>query len=149
MDKPPRLYPAHWIHRLLVVGLLSTLLGLVACGPLPIQSSQSAPSGPPLASVQAAAASPLAQPSSIAGPPAQVVDDLKARVSQEFGIPATELQVQASEAVDWSDSCLGAAQAEEVCAQVMTPGYRIVLASRTEQFEFHTDRSGRAVRLVR
>jgi hypothetical protein len=150
----------NWINRLFKVGLLSLLLGSVACGALQTQEPASpVASDPPLASVQASpegatltpSAAPSASPSATmpATPTAELVANLKARVSQEFGIAETQLQVQESQAIDWPDSCLGAAQPEELCAQMITSGYRIVLTSGVQQFEFHTDRNGRAVRQVR
>lgn len=147
--KPARQSLANWLNRLLKVGLLSLLLGLAACGSPQRQSAdlQPAPTAPPLASVQpssGAAASPDAAP-----PSPELIAAVKARVSQEFGVAESQLQVQESQAVDWSDSCLGAAEAGELCAQMITPGYRIVLSSGTQQFEVHTDRTGRSIRLVR
>ena len=46
------------------------------------------------------------------------------------------------ERVDWPDSCLGVARAEEVCAQVITTGYRIVVTRDGKQLEYHTDLRG-------
>lgn len=47
------------------------------------------------------------------------------------------------EAVDWPDACLGAARADEVCAQVVTPGYRIIIETAGgERIEFHASRMG-------
>jgi hypothetical protein len=44
------------------------------------------------------------------------------------------------EAVDWNDTCLGAARDGEVCAQVVTPGYRIVVTRGGSRIEYHTGR---------
>lgn len=81
-------------------------------------------------------------------PPAGLIEDLKTILATELGIADSEVLVRETEAVEWSDACLGAAKADEVCAQVVTPGYRIVLATLTEEFEFHTDRTGRNFRRV-
>ncbi len=43
----------------------------------------------------------------------------------------------------WPNSCLGLAGPEEVCAQVITPGYEVVLEldseGYTEGYTYHTD----------
>ena len=79
-------------------------------------------------------------------PPAQLVENLKSVLSVETGIPSYEILLVSSETVDWPDSCLGLAQSDEFCAQVITPGYRIILGTLDREYEFHTDRSGENVR---
>ncbi len=46
------------------------------------------------------------------------------------------------ERTDWPDSCLGAARTDEVCAQVITPGYRIVVSHDGKRLEYHSDLGG-------
>jgi hypothetical protein len=46
------------------------------------------------------------------------------------------------ERVQWPDSCLGLARAGEVCAQVVTPGYRVVVSLGGRQLEYHTATDG-------
>lgn len=45
------------------------------------------------------------------------------------------------EEVDWPDACLGAARPDEACAQVLTPGYRVVVEAGGRTIEYHTGRS--------
>lgn len=52
------------------------------------------------------------------------------------------------EEVEWPDSCLGAAAADEMCAAVITPGYRIVVENEGEQYTLHTDAEGNAWRVT-
>ncbi len=52
------------------------------------------------------------------------------------------------EPVDWPDACLGAAGPGEACAQVITPGYRIVTEQGGETIEYHAARVTGAVRSV-
>jgi hypothetical protein len=81
-------------------------------------------------------------------PPADLVEDLKSVVSSKAGIPSYEVLFVSSEAVEWSDACLGVPSSEEFCAQMITPGYRITLTTLTEKYVFHTNRSGREFRLA-
>jgi hypothetical protein len=49
-------------------------------------------------------------------------------------------QVASVTAVDWPDACLGVRSARMACAQVVTPGYRVVLRQGGRTLEYHTDR---------
>ncbi len=46
--------------------------------------------------------------------------------------------------VDWPDSCLGVA-IPGACAQVITPGYRVILIVSGQSYEFHTNQDGTQV----
>ncbi|MBI5284919.1 MAG: hypothetical protein HY874_07465 [Chloroflexi bacterium] len=48
------------------------------------------------------------------------------------------------EQVDWPDACLGVAEPNQVCAQVITPGYRVVVERSGGRIEYHTSRVGGA-----
>jgi hypothetical protein len=50
-----------------------------------------------------------------------------------------------AEAVDWPDSSLGCPQPGMMYLQVVTPGYRLVLAAGSVTAEYHTDAGGRFV----
>ena len=52
-----------------------------------------------------------------------------------------------AERTEWPDSCLGLARPDEVCAQVITPGYRVAVSRGGEELEYHTDLHG-GTRLV-
>lgn len=80
-------------------------------------------------------------------PPAQLVEDLKSVLSVETGIPSYEISFVSAEAVDWPDACLGVHNPDELCAQMITPGYRVILGTIDQQYEVHTDRSGQNIRI--
>lgn len=69
-------------------------------------------------------------------------------LAQLKGITADEITVVSVDAAEWSDSCLGVDTPGLVCLTVITPGYRILLSAGGEQFEFHTNAGGSAVRLA-
>jgi hypothetical protein len=50
------------------------------------------------------------------------------------------------EATEWSDSCLGLARPDEMCAEVITPGWISILEADGKIYEFHTDSSGVNIR---
>lgn len=63
-----------------------------------------------------------------------------------LGCTAQEISVASVEEVEWSDSSLGCPQPDMMYMQVITPGYRVTLEHRGQQYVVHTDRGRRAVR---
>jgi hypothetical protein len=57
-----------------------------------------------------------------------------------------EVKIIKMEAVNWPDACLGAAQAGEMCAQVITPGYRLEVMIKGKVYILHSD-AGQFVRM--
>lgn len=68
-------------------------------------------------------------------------------LATQAGISTDEITVVSVEAVEWSDSCLGLGQADEICAQMITPGYKIIFEVKGSQYEVHTDQSGENIRI--
>ena len=66
------------------------------------------------------------------------IEDL---VSQQI-VSASEISVVAVEATDWSDSSLGCPQEGFMYAQVITPGYLILLEAGGETYQYHTNQTG-------
>jgi hypothetical protein len=64
-------------------------------------------------------------------------------LAKKTGAPASDVAGVSQEDVTWPDSCLGCVKAGERCAQVLTPGYRIVLRVRDATYEYHTNRGDR------
>lgn len=58
-------------------------------------------------------------------------------------VPIEGIAVESLESMDWNDSCLGLPQEGEVCADVITPGYRVVLG---DGFTYRTDTRGKVRR---
>jgi hypothetical protein len=61
------------------------------------------------------------------------------RVLDEAGAGAAVIEV---EATVFPDACLGAAEPGEVCAAVLTPGYRVVVEQNGQQTEYRVDFGG-------
>jgi hypothetical protein len=59
-------------------------------------------------------------------------DDLRAR-----GGSRDEAEVQSVQQVDWPDASLGCPEPDRMYAQVITPGYRVVLGLEGREFEYH------------
>lgn len=65
-----------------------------------------------------------------------------ARVAQ---VPTEEIQVVSWEQVEWPDASLGAPRPGRMYAQVLTPGYKVILQARGRRYEYHTDMGRRVV----
>ena len=77
------------------------------------------------------------------------VEAAEARLSEELDVSVAEIEVISFEEVEWPDACLGYAEPGELCAQVLTPGWQIVLSVNGIQYEFHTDQTGDVMRWQR
>ena len=66
-------------------------------------------------------------------------------LAQRHKLAEAQITVVRAAAVDWSDSSLGCPQPGMVYLQVVTPGYRLVLAAGAVSTEYHTDAGGRFV----
>jgi hypothetical protein len=60
-------------------------------------------------------------------------------LAQRLGLAAKAIQLVSVEAVEWSDTSLGCPQPGMVYAQVITPGFRVVLEAKRKRYEYHTD----------
>lgn len=74
--------------------------------------------------------------------PVQRAIDRMARVLE---VPPTEIQVVSHEVVDWPDTSLGAPRPGYMYAQVITPGFKVVLRHGDKCYEYHTDMNRRVV----
>jgi anaerobic glycerol-3-phosphate dehydrogenase len=107
--------------------LFLLLLSVLAIGYSP------APIVPPAATSVEISAAPIAA--------------IETYLSQQKNISAADLTLQQVETVEWSDSCLDLPRPDELCAQAITPGFRVEFATPQKRYVVHTDRSGRLIRL--
>jgi hypothetical protein len=66
----------------------------------------------------------------------------------QSGVPAVQIEIETVEMVEWPDSCLGVSVFGEICADVITPGYRVILKHGETAYEFHTNLDGASIRQV-
>lgn len=71
----------------------------------------------------------------------------QAALAEQLQVSVDQVQVQNVEPTTWPDGCLGLAQPQEMCAQQLTPGYRITLEANGVTYTVRTDESGTDVRL--
>jgi hypothetical protein len=141
------------MKTLMQVLIIFVLLGWLSACNLPFSgqahsSKESHTDAAQAEPAQAESATSEADTAESESPPASLIEDLKTVLATESGVASSNVFVKKATAVEWNDSCLGAARPDEMCAQVITPGYQIVLGTLTQEFEFHTDRTGRHFRRV-
>ena len=99
-----------------------------------------------------AATQPVDAPQPIAAPITAdqplAAENLRGLLARQLQVDLVAVTVVSTEAVAWPDGCLGAAGAEEVCAQVVTPGYKITLSVDGQEYSYHSDNQGYWARLV-
>jgi len=71
----------------------------------------------------------------------QAREDLADRLS----IGVEQITLEKVEAVEWPDASLGCPEPGKVYAQVVTPGYRIVLEAQGGSYEYHADLEQRVI----
>jgi hypothetical protein len=76
----------------------------------------------------------------------EVVQGIVERIVEKYGLNSDQITIISAEHVEWPNACLGLAGEDEMCAEVITPGWKIVLSSAGEETTFHTDDSGEYIR---
>lgn len=67
-------------------------------------------------------------------------------LSKALGLPADQISLVSLTPVEWSNACLGVDLPGMACAEVITPGYSIVLeANEGRLYEYHTNQDGATV----
>ncbi len=124
--------------------LLAALIWLAAgCDAPPATAPIAGPPTPTAA--PAAAGAPAALPS---GVPTEAVPAATAAVqslARRLGIPAAQITVATVTAHEWPTPALGCPQGGHAYAQVITPGYIVILATGGASYEYHVDMAGHAI----
>lgn len=101
--------------------------------------------------------SPLAPPATATPPgqasqPAPIIPGSEAAVAaaiatlaKQSGLPANQITVDSVTAMEWPDTSLGCPQEGMMYAQVITPGYLIMLSVQGQMYEYHTDQKANVV----
>lgn len=79
--------------------------------------------------------------------PAEIARALREDLQRKIGIPPTQVKVAEAERQTWPNSCLGLAKSDELCAQMLVEGWRVVLSDDSETWVYRTDDRGRQLRM--
>lgn len=78
--------------------------------------------------------------------PPIVIEHIQAYLSEETPFSPAQAQVQQIEAMTWNDACLELARPGELCAQMLTPGYKIMVMTPEGMMDLHTNQSATVIR---
>jgi hypothetical protein len=86
---------------------------------------------------------PTSVPETVAN---KAVEAARVALAQKLGISTDQVTVGSYEQRDWSDSCLGLGTANESCAAVITPGFKVRMQVGEKPYIYHTDLTGSVIR---
>lgn len=89
---------------------------------------------------------PATQDSSSLPAPALAV---RSMVSGELGLQEEQVMVQSVVDKEWPDACLGLAEEGEMCAQVITPGFEVLVEAEGKARVYRTNWEGDVIRRER
>lgn len=75
-------------------------------------------------------------------PVPQGVGAVRKAVARRLGVGEGSVIILEAQERTWPDSCLGFLSKEVLCAQVITPGYRVTLQAKGETFIYRTNADG-------
>ncbi len=87
-----------------------------------------------------------AEPTATPAPTA--VQSAQQALAQLLGVNVQDVQIVSTEQVDWPDACLGLSFPGQMCAQMVTPGYKVTLDVAGQHYEYHTDMDGEHLELA-
>jgi len=136
---------ARWIRGLLVAG---TLIACSCAGASP--ATPASPTAAPPSPTQLPASPAVSSPQVVASPSAgsqgqPAVEAAVREAAAHLGVNQADLKVEQVEARQWPDASLGCPRPGVLYAQVLTPGFLIVVSGAGKQLEYHSDERGRAV----
>lgn len=147
--------------RVRVVGMIALAMLTAACGSLPLAvTATPTPSATPSPTSTPRPAETSTPKPTVAPTPAVTVLGLAtapiqaepsllaaaADLAERLELPeGAEVTVKSVTEREWSDASLGCPQPGMVYAQVITPGYVVVIEAEGEEYTYHTDTRGNAV----
>ena len=78
--------------------------------------------------------------------PPEVAIEIQNQLSEALGVATDQIQIETVEQRDWPNSCLGLAEPDEVCAEVITPGWLVVFNIDGTEYRYRVDETGTNIR---
>ena len=79
--------------------------------------------------------------------PATVAAAVRQDLSRSTGIAADKLKVTESSRQSWPNTCLGLGSSDEICAQMIVEGWRVVVSDGRQTWVYRTNARGNILRL--
>ncbi|MDH6056230.1 hypothetical protein [Umezakia ovalisporum] len=80
--------------------------------------------------------------------PIRVEQAVKRDLARRKAIAVREIKTIDYEQKNWNNGCLELPQPDELCTQVLVPGWRVVVSNNAKNWIYHTNRNGRYLRLA-
>jgi hypothetical protein len=74
------------------------------------------------------------------------VSAARAALATRLNISATEILILEAQETEWPDACLGIADPDTLCAQVITPGYDVRMQAVGKEYRYRTNTDGTVVK---
>ena len=78
--------------------------------------------------------------------PPEAVLEAQSWLAEQLNVAVADVEIVSTEQVEWTDSCLGLGGAAEICAAVMTPGWRADFEVNGQPYEVRVDETGATIR---
>lgn len=117
----------------------------VAATPTPVETATAPPTAKPEKEL-APTKTPTGDATGSEREAAEMAELARKELSALLLVPVEEIVVRSVEAVDWPGAGLGCPEPDVVYAQVVTPGFRVVLEAKGETYEYHSDQGERVIR---
>lgn len=80
-------------------------------------------------------------------PPPEVEEVAMLELSLKTAISVEDMEVVGAERREWPDACLGLAEPDEQCAEMITPGWALTIEAEGQTYVVRTDDVGLEVRI--
>lgn len=78
--------------------------------------------------------------------PPDVALTIQNRISEMLGVAVENIQIENIEKMDWPNSCLGLPEPDEVCAEVITPGWLLTFKINGAEYRYRVNENGTVIR---
>jgi hypothetical protein len=79
-------------------------------------------------------------------PVPQAVTNARAALATRLSIPESQILTLEAFETTWPDACLGIQEKDMGCAQMLTPGYSILLQANGKEYRYRTNLEGTVVK---
>ncbi len=79
--------------------------------------------------------------------PASIFEAVRLDLSRQTGVAVGGLRVTESSRHSWPNSCLGLRKTDELCAEMIVEGWRVVVSDGRQIWVYRTDSRGKILRL--
>ena len=136
--------PSLPLALMLILTVMLIMATAMACAPEPTPSPVTQPTPTASRAPTVPAATPTL-PKPPGGAYTAALEAAQKALATRLAIPLAEIRLVSSEPVDWPDTSLGCPKEGMAYAQVITPGFRLVLGAGQATYEYHSDYTGHVV----